>query len=67
MGSYVLNWEEYRVIPLKAKILAILMMSASFSYLAFYTEIPTTVVAAVGILLLGVSAYIVTRASEPPS
>ena len=60
-GPYILAWENYGVIPNFAKVLAVLMMSGSFAWLYLGTEAPLAVKIGVGITLLAVAVYIVTR------
>jgi len=64
-GPYIADWERHRVIPLRAKILAVTMMSASGLWLAFGTEAPLAVVFGVVAILIGVATYVVTRPSQP--
>ncbi len=60
-GPYVVAWEKYGVIPPFAKVLAVLMMAASFSWLVYATEGSLAVKIAVGLILAAVAGYIVTR------
>jgi len=64
-GPYIADWERDRVIPLRAKILAVTMMTGSALWLAFGTSAPLFVVLGVVAILMTVAAYIVTRPSIP--
>jgi len=62
LGPFVRDWEERRVIPRRAKLLAVSMMAGGLAILWFasHNPIPTL---AVGAILAAVSGYIVTRPS----
>ncbi len=64
-GPYIADWERDRIIPVRAKILAVSMMTASGLWLAFGTNAPLAVVFGVVAILMGVAIYIVTRPSQP--
>ena len=63
-GELIRNWHIHRVIPVKAKFMAVTMMSASYLYLAFYVAenwmLPTFMAA----IMLPSALYIVTRNSQ---
>ena len=63
-GEPIRNWHLHRVIPVKAKIMAVTMMSASYLYLAFYVAenwmLPTFMAA----IMLPSALYVVTRNSQ---
>lgn len=63
LGQYVRDWERDRSIPVRAKILSIVMMSASFAWLALGTNAPAIAVWMTGGILVLVAIYIVTRPS----
>ena len=65
LGPYISDWTEHQVVPVKAKILAVTMMSASLTWLVFFTDAPRPVVAGVGICLAVVACWLVTRPSRP--
>ena len=60
------DWYNHQVIPLKAKLLAVMMMSVSFVYIAAFVaedwQLPLFMV----LILSPIGIYIVTRASSPP-
>ena len=64
LGPYIRDWQDGGIIPLRAKVLALLMMSASLAWFAFATNAPIVVKFVVAIILLCVAAFIVTRPSE---
>ncbi len=60
-GPYISDWTEHRAVPLSAKVLAVTMMSASFSWLALYSTAPPIAVALTGIILMIIAIWLVTR------
>lgn len=63
LGPYIYDWRHYGTVPLKAKILAITMMSASFMWLSIWSGAPTIVIIMVGITLACVAAFLLSRPS----
>jgi uncharacterized membrane protein YbaN (DUF454 family) len=61
LGHYVRDWEKNRSIPLSAKILAVVTMSASLAWLALATNAPSIAVWTTGAILACVAAWLVTR------
>jgi len=64
-GPYIVDWENHRVIPVRAKIMAVGMMTASGLWLAFGTSAPLFVVLGVVVVMLCVAVFILTRPSYP--
>lgn len=62
LGPYVRDWEERRVIPRRAKVLAVGMMAGSLTILWFASH-NAILTGAVGAVLLAVGGFIVTRPS----
>ena len=62
LGPYIRDWEARRAIPRRAKLLAVAMMAASWGLLAWTTH-NALVIAGVGLLLIAVATYVVTRPS----
>lgn len=65
-GASLRAWQAHRVIPFRIKALAISSMAVSFSVVTYVSatwHTPT----AVGVVLLSVSSYILTRPSAPPA
>lgn len=64
-GPYIADWERDRIIPVRAKVIAITMMTISGLWLALGTTAPLIVVFGVVSTMIGVAAYVVTRPSTP--
>ena len=64
-GPYIQDWTEHRAVPLSAKIIAVVTMSASFIWLAYFSSAPAFAVAITGLLLLAVAAWLVSRPTAP--
>lgn len=62
LGPYIRDWEARRAIPRRAKLLAVAMMAASWGLLALTTH-NALVIGGVGLLLIAVATYVVTRPS----
>ncbi|MBT3558331.1 MAG: YbaN family protein [Rhodospirillales bacterium] len=66
LGPSLRNWYHYKIIPMRAKYLAISMMSGSLLIIAYFTNenlVPFMVVAA---MLIPTAIYICTRPSDRP-
>lgn len=64
-GPMIENWERYGVIPLKAKILATLMIVGGIGYPVLFVPVAVTVKVLMVLLgLIGLS-YVLTRPSAP--
>jgi uncharacterized protein len=60
-GPFVRDWQDGGVIPLKAKILAMAMMTAASGYLWFYSRAPGwAAIAAIG-AMVAAGVYILSR------
>ena len=57
-GPQLQLWHKHRVIPAKAKVLSVSMMSASLLYVIFFSPIPTWLVV-VTALFMGYGAWFV--------
>ena len=64
-GPPLQRWQRYRTIPLRAKVVAVSMMVASFAYVTFFASMPTWLVAVVGVLV-GVGVTVVLRIPPGP-
>lgn len=62
LGPYIRDWEARRAIPRRAKLLAVTMMAASWGLLVLTTH-NVVVIVGVGLLLVAVATYVVTRPS----
>ena len=65
-GKLVRDWEAYRVIPLRAKILATTMMLLMISYPLFFKQLPVWAVVFTLITVVTALLYIWTKASKVP-
>ena len=66
LGKLARAWHEHRVIPPRAKLLAVTMMAASQAYVTFYVQIDWRLAAVMGVTLAAVAAWILTRPSRAP-
>jgi uncharacterized protein len=64
LGPYLQNWYNHKIIPIKAKIMAISMMSTSIIVIAWLTESNIIPFVAVTAMLIPTAIYICTRASD---
>jgi uncharacterized membrane protein YbaN (DUF454 family) len=64
LGPLIHDWHAHRVIPLRAKLLAVTMMAASLTYLTLYVAEGWLLPVSVGAVLSAVAAWIVTRPSR---
>lgn len=65
LGPPVRNWYTHRIIPIRAKLIAVAMMSLSVAYIA-YAVSDTWAWQVLALVLLPVAGYVLTRASTPP-
>ena len=65
-GPPLQQWRSHRVIPGKAKLLAVATMTASLVYLAFFTDISVWIKACIGLVMLYGAAFILTKPSRIP-
>lgn len=65
LGPLIADWRQHRVIPLRAKLLASLMISASITYVVTRPTIPVVGKLAMLAVTLPVLGYILSRPSRP--
>lgn len=65
-GPPVRNWHMHKVIPVRGKILAVIVMTLSFVYVAVWIAQDWLLPTAIGAIMLPAAIYIVTRRSRPP-
>ncbi len=65
-GGSLRDWEQYKVIPIKAKLTALAFISISISYLVFFSNVPIYAVILAISSMLGALIYVFTRKSERP-
>ena len=62
-GPSLQQWDQHRVIPLKAKMTALIMMCISASYLIFFSSAPTiAIIISLGLMLFGI-LYVLSKPS----
>ena len=65
-GPPLHQWRSHRVIPGKAKLLAVSTMAASFLYLSFFTGISTWIKVLIALVMLYGAAFILSKPSRVP-
>ncbi len=65
-GRALRDWHHDRVIPLRAKVLAVGVMGASFIYVTFFVARTWVTPALLALVLGAVAAFILTRPSRVP-
>lgn len=65
LGRTLRDWHEHRVIPTRAKVLALSMMAASLTYVSLGLAQSWALPAGLALVLGAVALFIVTRPSAP--
>ena len=65
-GPSLQRWQEHRVIPTRAKVLACVMMTASLVYMAFFARVDLWVLLLAGTAMFAGAVFILTKPSRPP-
>jgi len=65
-GPSIRHWHNHRVIPKRAKILAVTMMTLSFTYLTFFVADSPMMPVLLALVMVPGGIYVVTRDSLPP-
>lgn len=65
LGRTLRDWHEHRVIPTRAKVLALTTMAASLTYVTLTVAQSWTLPAALACVLGAIALFIVTRPSAP--
>ena len=65
-GPPLQQWQQHRVIPMRAKILSVVMMTASLIYMAFFTDAGPAVLTVTALVMFGGAAYILRQRSSVP-
>ena len=64
-GGALRDWDQHRMIPIKAKVTAISMMSLSATYLIFFSGAPNiAIICALGLMSYG-AIYVLLKPSRP--
>lgn len=66
LGPWLVAWSRYHVIPVKAKILAVIMMSGSWLYVTLAVAQSWVLPAILGLIMTTVFAYILSKPSIVP-
>ena len=65
-GPMIRRWQDYGVIPIKAKAAAVVMMSATGVYLLMFSPAPQWAGIAACVTMALVAVFVVSRPSVPP-
>lgn len=64
VGHFIRDWQDQRVIPVQAKVLALGMMTAGVGYMHFGAHAPAWALALAIAAALAISGYVVSRPSR---
>ena len=67
LGRTIRAWHAHRVIPPRAKLLAVGMMTLSLAFVSLYVADGWLLPVALGVVLASVAAFIVSRPSRIPT
>lgn len=65
LGRYVRDWERHRVIPARAKVIAVTTMVLSLSWAVFHSTAPWYALAAMAAIMAYGAWYILSKPSKP--
>lgn len=65
-GPPLQEWQNHRVIPLRAKVLAVTMMTGSLVYLVFFTHIQVWLKVVTALVMLYGAWFILSKPSSRP-
>lgn len=65
-GPPLQQWQQYRVVPLGIKLLAISFMMMSMVYLLFFSPLPDWVNIVSGLIMSATAIYLLSKPSRPP-
>ncbi|MCW8946901.1 MAG: YbaN family protein [Sedimenticola sp.] len=63
-GPTLQRWHQYRIIPVQAKILIVVSMLASLIYLTGFSDMNWQIILLIGVVMLIVASYLLTRPSS---
>ncbi|MFV1984494.1 MAG: YbaN family protein [Thiohalomonadales bacterium] len=66
-GPSLQQWQQYKVIPIRAKIIAVIMISSSMIYLYYYQIMSFALTLLIEIVMLIVIIYILSKPSKVPT
>ncbi len=65
-GAALQQWQQYKIIPIKAKVLAVTMISLSMLYLYFFIELTDWITVLLELTMISVILYILSKPSRRP-
>jgi hypothetical protein len=65
-GPSLRAWHQHRVIPYRAKVMAVVMMSSSFLFITIFVAETVVLPLVMAAILVPVSAYVLSRQSTIP-
>jgi uncharacterized membrane protein YbaN (DUF454 family) len=65
-GPALQQWQQYKVIPVRAKIIAVVMISLSMTYLYLYPVVTVLITVLIEIVMMIVIIYILSKPSHIP-
>lgn len=65
-GPPLQRWQDHRVIPVKAKVVAVATMTVSLAYMIFIADVSRWVVAVTLLVMASAAAYIISQPSQVP-
>lgn len=66
-GPLLRNWQQHRIIPRHAKVIAVGTMLISLTYLVGWSQVPGVAVAAIGAVMLASGSWILWCPSSRPT
>lgn len=65
-GPPLQQWRSHRVIPARAKLLAVATMAVSLVYLAMFTDVNVWIKVSIALVMLYGAAFILSKPSQVP-
>lgn len=66
-GPPLQSWERHRVVPVRAKIFALLAMAGALAYMVFWAEVPAWVTVFTAAVMAYGAFFILRKPSRPPA
>lgn len=63
-GPPLQRWRDHRVIPVRAKVLAVVTMTISLAYMIFVADVSTWVVVVTVLVMISAATYILSQPSQ---
>lgn len=67
LGRPVRDWEHHRVIPIRAKVIALSTMTVSMTWVLFFSSAPWYALATMAAVMSYGAWFILSKPSRPPS